>query len=61
MLTKEKLIRIRKNRGYKVKILGNMVVTELEDDREICRDVWFFNPDGSVDENNPPTWRLIRK
>ena len=56
MLTKEKFIRIQTARGYEVKELGKMVIISLDN----YRATWFFNADGTPDEDNPPTWTLDR-
>lgn len=55
-MTREKLIRIQKSRGYAVEELGRMVIFRLDNYTAI----WFFNADGTVDESNPPTWSLKR-
>ena len=55
-MTREKFIRIHRNRGYQVEELGKMVIISLDN----YRATWFFNTDGSVDENNPPIWYLDR-
>ena len=53
-MTKERFIRIQKTRGYEVKELGRMVIISLDN----YRATWFFNTDGSLDENTPPIWHL---
>lgn len=55
-MTREKVIRIHRNRGYQVEELGKMVIISHKNYTAI----WFFNADGSVDENNPPTWNVER-
>ena len=55
-MTREKFIRIHRNRGYQVEELSKMVIISLDN----YRATWFFNTDGSVDENNPPIWHLDR-
>jgi hypothetical protein len=55
-MTREKSIRIHRNRGYQIEELGKMVIISLDN----YRATWFFNTDGSVDESNPPIWRLNR-
>ncbi len=55
-MTKEKFIRIQRNRGYQIEDLGKMVIISLDN----YKATWFFNTDGSVDENNPPAWHVDR-
>ncbi len=55
-MTKERLIKIQTRRGYEVEDLGRVVFFRMN--RYTA--TWFFLPDGSVDESNPPTWRLER-
>lgn len=55
-MTREKFIRIHKARGYQVEELGKMVTISLNN----YRATWFFNNDGTVDEENPPIWHLDR-
>ena len=58
-MTREKFIRIHRNRGYQVEELGKMVTLSLDNYRAI----WFFTstaPDAVPDEDNPPTWHLDR-
>lgn len=59
-MTREKFVRIQKSRGYKVEELGKMVILRMNDSRSNYTAIWFFNADGSVDETNPPTWRVSR-
>lgn len=56
MLTKEKFIRIHRQRGYQIRELGRMVIITRDDYRAI----WFFKPDGTFDESCPPQWHLDR-
>lgn len=60
-MTKEKLIRIQTARGYKVEDLGKVVIFEMEDEKSLYRAIWFFNTDGTQDENNPMQWKLTKK
>lgn len=55
-MTREKFVRIHRNRGYHVEEAGLMVVISLDN----YTSIWFFNPDGTVDENTPPIWDLDR-
>lgn len=55
-MTKEKLIHIQTARGYKVEDFGKIVFFRYNDYTAI----WFFNADGTVDEQNPPTWSKKR-
>ena len=55
-MTKERFIRIHRNRGYQVEESGKMVVISSGNYKAI----WFFNTDGSVDESNPPIWHVGR-
>lgn len=56
-MTKDKFIRIHKNRGYQVEELGNMVIISIDNYRAI----WFFNADGTQDTAKDPIWKLERK
>ena len=56
-MTREKFVTIQTNRGYSVTEFGKVVVIEKDDYKAI----WFFNPDGSVDEKHPPMWRVAPK
>ena len=55
-MTREKFIRIHRNRGYQVEELGKIVIISLDNYRAI----WFFNADGTLDESNPPQWSIHR-
>ena len=61
MLTREKLIRVQSARGYKVTELGKMVFLDMEDEKSSYQAIWFFNDDGTVDENHPMTLTLTKK
>lgn len=56
MSAKEKLIRVQTQRGYKVEDLGKVVIFRTSG----YHAMWFFNADGSVDENHPATWSIER-
>ena len=53
-MTKDKFIRIHENRGYHVEEVGRMVFLTMGNYTAI----WFFNEDGTLDENNKPFWKL---
>ena len=55
-MTKDRFITIQRNRGYHVEELGCIVILTLDN----YRAVWFFNPDGTVNEDNPPHWAIER-
>ena len=54
IMTKDKFIRIHENRGYHVEKVGRMVFLTMGNYTAI----WFFNEDGTLDENNKPFWKL---
>lgn len=53
-MTKERFISIQSRRGYSVKDCGNMVILTMGNYTAL----WFFKEDGSLDENNLPTWTI---
>ena len=55
-MSKEKFIRIQRNRGYKVTEFGLMIMLEKGD----YSSIWFFNSDGTVDTTQHPVWKLRR-
>lgn len=56
-MTKDKFIRIHKNRGYQIKEFGNMVIISMDNYRAI----WFFNADGTRDTTKNPIWKVEKK
>jgi len=53
-MTKERFIKVQESRGYAVEVLGNVVI--LRDGNYSA--TWFFNADGSLDEDNKPIWSI---
>jgi len=57
-MTKEKFIRIQKQRGYEVEEMGKTVTLRMDDEESEYTAIWFFNENGSIDENHKPVWSL---
>lgn len=55
-MSKEKFIRVHKARGYQVEELGKIVILRKDNYTAI----WFFNADGTRNEDLPPQWHLDR-
>lgn len=53
-MTKERFTKAMKARGYAVEVMGNVVVLHDGD----YSAMWFFNADGSLDEDNKPIWSI---
>lgn len=53
-MAKERFIKVMEGRGYAVEVLGNVVVLHDGD----YSAMWFFNADGSLDEDNKPIWSI---
>lgn len=56
-MTRERFCTIQAKRGYKVENLG--LITFLRSKTEDGKDytaVWFWNKDGSLNENEKPQW-----
>ena len=55
-MTRERFIRIQAKRGYQIEELGKVVILRMRN----YTAMWFFNEDGTLDEDNPPYWNLER-
>ena len=55
-MTKERFVKIHVARGYEVEELGNVVI--LRQGKYTA--MWFFKEDGSLDEDNKPSWSLAK-
>lgn len=53
-MAKERFIKVMEGRGYAVEVMGNVVVLRDGD----YSAMWFFNADGSLDEDNKPIWSI---
>lgn len=53
-MAKERFIKAMEGRGYAVEVMGNVVVLHDGD----YSAMWFFNADGSLDEDNRPIWSI---
>lgn len=53
-MTKERFISIHLKRGYTVENMGRIVKISMDDFSAL----WFFNEDGSLDENHKPSWKM---
>ncbi len=56
-MTKDRLITIQTKRGYEVIDLGRVVLFTLGN----YTATWFFNPDGTVDENHSTQWTIKKR
>ena len=56
-MTKDRFIAIHTHRGYKVEDLGKIVILSMGN----YTAMWFFNADGTLNENEKPTWTVSKR
>ncbi len=56
-MTKDRFIAIQARRGYKVEDLGKIVILSMKN----YTAMWFFNADGTLNENEKPTWTVSKR